>query len=327
VIGSGLALAAIISLAMIGAPIVAIDSIRSLGARFATSDEVRSTAPIALILLVLAAPVLYPLIIDSWHGIEGPFTLPSDASGYVQYWRSFGIQHVPEVSIDGIFGNGARVIAKSAGGVLLFITFGAFVNLFLRERGWIRDAKPIIWATIRVGLIAILLLPLIDAAEHSSTPFVVASCAIPLVLVTERVARVQLQRSQCAMAVILLGFWALVVWRYTWFPAYGILAVTIIWKFLVHADRLNVGSPAARLERGAWNLSVACLGVGLLALDHGAAVGVFNSVAMADITDRVGVALVAPLLLIALIASDAARDLEQGLERRDRERERLGFRP
>jgi hypothetical protein len=67
--------------------------------------------------------------------------------------------------------------------------------------------------------------------------------------------------------------------------------------------------------------------VGLLALDHGAAVGVFNSVAMADITDRVGVALVAPLLLIALIASDAARDLEQGLERRDRERERLGFRP
>lgn len=305
-IATGLALAVLISAAMAGAPLVAIRSLRSIGTRLQMSDEVRVVAPIGLVLLVVAGPVLQPLVMDLWRGLEGPFRLPVDAMGYVHYWGSYGIAHVPEVSIDGIFGHGARIIAIGAAGVVSLLVLSTILNKWDRE-----DTGPAFSIAIRVGLIAAILVPVINAAERSSTPFVVSACALPVILFSERIADVPAPKFEYVVAVVLLGIWAVIVWHYTWLPAYGVLAATIVWKFFLHAREFNKMDVDERVERGALNLSIACLGVALLALDHGTREGVLSSIDVVDVTDRIGVAVVAPIMLIALTVHRAVTAVKE----------------
>jgi hypothetical protein len=210
------------------------------------------------------------------------------------------LTQVRDVSIGGIFGEGDRLIAESAGALLLVLALLAVMNVVMREHGWQRDTRQAFFFAARLGLSAVVVLPIVADAQRQSTPMVVAACAWPAVLMFERANGVVADKRVYANATILLGLWAAVVWHYELLPAYGVLGATVIWKFFLHAREQNQGTPAARVERIAWNLSIACLGAALFALDHGTRAGVFSTTEIADVTDLVGIAVVAPLLLVAL---------------------------
>lgn len=301
--------------ALVLSGVVVLSTIGHLGSFFATPTlatlagqtgafkEWRSAAPIGMVLIVLAAPVAWPLGVDLWRG-EAPFRLPSDVSGYVHFWRAYGIQQVPFVSIDGVFGHGMGVIAEYSGVLFVLVILGAVVSIITGDGT--DGLGVLVVALLRVGGIAVALLPVIAAADRPTAALVLAAASIPALLLTgggtEELRRVLL-------ALGLLGAWAYVIWHAVWLPLGTVLAATIVRRFGFGSRELNNGSDAERVRGIAGFAALALLGLGLLVLDRGGREGVLASTEFSDITDRIALTVVAPLWLVhRAVASRRARD-------------------
>jgi hypothetical protein len=77
-----------------------------------------------------------------------------------------------------------------------------------------------------------------------------------------------------------------------------VLAATIVWRFVVDAKSLNELGEQARIRRIAGFLGLALLGLGMLVLSHGIQGGVLDGASFSDVTDRIAVAVIAPVWLV-----------------------------
>jgi peptidoglycan/LPS O-acetylase OafA/YrhL len=100
------------------------------------------------------------------------------------------------------------------------------------------------------------------------------------------------------VALALLGCWAYAVWHYDWLPPFAVLVATIVWRFVIDAKSLNDLGEQARIRRIAVFLALALLGLGMLVLSHGSQGGVLDGASVSDVTDRIAVAVIAPIWLV-----------------------------
>jgi hypothetical protein len=276
----------------------AIPALATVGARAGIGEDWREAAPIGRVLLVLAAPALLPLCVDLWQGIKGPFRLPSELDGYVYFWREFGVDHVPSVSVSGIFGHGIDDIALYSLGFIAFMLMGAVVNTVLRISGTYKDLGKLMWLLVPIAVIAIALVPVIKAASHPYAALLVGAGAAPALLLMDRSSGRNEMIATFVVALALLGCWAYAVWHYDWLPPFAVLAATIVWRFVIDAKSLNERGEQARIQRISGFLALALLGLGMLVLSHGTQGGVLDGAGFSDVTDRIAVAVIAPVWLV-----------------------------
>src|SRR5262249_31874195 len=121
------------------------------------------------------------------------------------------------------------------------------------------------------------------------------------------------QRRQCVLAVslaaILLGVWAYAVWNFELLPPFAVLAAAIVWRFLISPGNLDHPDGEVRFRRISLFASLALLGLGMLVLSHGGRGPLLPSAELAKVSDRVAVAVVAPIWLVYC----AARDLRPSI--------------
>lgn len=296
---AAVALTGVVVLSTAGATprLVAVPALKSLGTRWGFPEEWVNAAPIGRVLLVLAAPVLIPLSVDLWQGLEGPFRLPSDATSYVYFWREFGIAHVPGVSIEGIFGHGIDKVALTGAVLIGLLLVGAIFNAVVLREKVKRDLRRVMRQLLPVTAIAVALVPIMRAANHPAAALLIATAALPAFLLMDKSAERNAMISRLVISVVLLGGWAYVVWHYDWLPPYAVLAATILWRFVLSAHELNELDEVRRFRRVAGFGALALLGVGMLVLGHGSQAGVLDSNGFADVTDRIAVAVIAPVWL------------------------------
>lgn len=309
-IPAALALSSTVVLAGAGAlrRAVAIPALKTLGTHFGFSEDWRDAAPIGRILLVLAAPVLLPVWVDLWHGLEGPFRLPGDAAGYVHFWREFGLYQATSVNIGGIFGREMQQIALYSGALIAFLLLGWLFNtVFLGDRE--KGLGGVMWLLVPLALVAVAFTPILQAASRPFVAPMIAASGLPAILLIASPP----QRRQCvlvvSLAAILLGVWAYAVWNFELLPAFAVLAAAIIWRFLISPGNLNHPDGEVRFRRISLFASLALLGLGMLALSHGSQSALLPSAELADVSDRVAVAVVAPIWLVYC----AARDLRPSI--------------
>ena len=276
----------------------AIPALATVGARAGIGADWREAAPIGRVLLVLAAPALLPLCVDLWQGIKGPFRLPSELDGYVYFWREFGVDHVPSVSVAGIFGHGIDDIALFSVGVIGFLLAGAILNMVARISNTVKDLGRVMWLLVPIAAIAIALVPVIKAASHPYAALLVGAGAAPALLLMDRSASRNKMIATFVIALALMGCWAYAVWHYNWLPPFTVLAATIAWRFVVDAKSLNELGEQTRMRRIAGFLALALLGLGMLVLSHGTQGGVLDGAGFSDVTDRIAVAVIAPVWLV-----------------------------
>src|SRR6185437_13965700 len=114
--------------------------------------------------------------------------LPSELGGYVYFWREFGIDQVPNVSIAGIFGHGIDNIALYSVGLIVFLLLGAIFNaVFLRDN--VKGLGRVMWLLVPIAVIAIALVPIIEAASHASAALLVGAGAVPAFLLMDSSSR------------------------------------------------------------------------------------------------------------------------------------------
>jgi hypothetical protein len=288
--------------------VAAIPALVTLGSRVGISEDWRDAAPIGRVLVVLAAPALVPLCVDLWHGLEGPFRLPFEIGGYLHFWREFGIDHVPSVSIAGIFAHGIDDIALYSVGLIVFLLLGATFNkLFLRDN--VKGLGRVMWLLVPIAAIAIGLVPIIKAASHPYAALLVGAGAVPALLLVDASVGRDKMIATFVVALALLGCWSYAVWHYDWLPPFAVLTATIIWRFLLDAGGLNQLDEQARLRRIAAFLAVGLLGLGMLVLNLGSRGGLFDSASFSDVTDRVAVAVIAPIWLVHYSLSHLRRSM------------------
>jgi hypothetical protein len=276
---------------------VAIPALGTVGSRLGFSEDWRSAAPIGRVLLVLAAPVALPLGVDLWHGIEGPFRLPADAESYVYFWREFGIDQVPSVTIAGIFGHGLDEIALYSAALIGLLLVGAFFNVvFLRDN--VDGLGNVMWILVPITAIAVAFVPIIQIANRPSAALLIGAAGLPAFLLMDRSAQRDDAIKRLAIALALLGCWAYAVWNVVWLPPFTMLAAAIVWRFLFHPGGLNDLDCELRFRRVALLAALALLGLGMLVLHHGDHGDLLPSNEFADVTDRIAVAVVAPIWLL-----------------------------
>jgi hypothetical protein len=298
---------AIIVLSDVGMPLFAMPTL-GRSSRLGLGEDWQSAAPIAQFLAVLAAPVYVPLLVDLWRGLEGPFRLLSDAGNYVDFWRPFGLAHVPEVSIGGIFGHGTLLMAEYGLGLAAFLVIGVIFNvLFIHDD--IKGIGKSIGFLLRVAATAAALIPILAATTHAYVAVLIGAYALPAVFVIAFVDRSFSERvvQDLVPSLVLLGCWSYVVWHYVWLPPFGVLAATILWRFVLDAGSMNRLERDAKMRRVAGFAALALTGLGLLVLDHGGTRGVFSSLDFADITDRIAVAVIAPIWLVHILVQRQAK--------------------
>ena len=298
-IPGAIALSGVVALSTGGATprLVAIPALATVGSRAGISEDWRDAAPIGRVLLVLAAPALVPLSVDLWHGLEGPFRLPSELGGYVYFWREFGIDRVPSVSIAGIFGHGIDIIALYSAGFIVFLLIGAIFNaVFLRDN--VKGLGRVMWLLVPIAVIAIAFVPIIEAASHASAALLVGAGALPALLLMDNSTERNEMIRTFVLALVLLGCWSYAVWHYDWLPPFAVLAATIVWRFLIDAGGLDELDEQTRLRRIAAFLALGLLGLGMLVVNHDSQGGLLDSASFAEVTDRIAVAVVAPIWLV-----------------------------
>jgi hypothetical protein len=278
--------------------VTAIPALATVGSRVGIGEDWREAAPIGRVLLVLAAPALVPLCVDLWHGLEGPFRLPSELGGYVYFWREFGIDHVPSVTVAGIFGHGIDDIALYSVGLIAFLLVGAVLNTVLRISHTLKDLGKTMWLLVPIAVIAIALVPVIKAASYPYAALLVGAGAVPALILMDRSPSRNTMIAKFVVAVALLGCWAYAVWHYDWLPPFAVLVATIVWRFVIDAKSLNDLGEQVRMRRIAVFLALALLGLGMLVLSHGSQGGVLDGASFSDVTDRIAVAVVAPIWLV-----------------------------
>lgn len=286
--------------------VTAIPALATVGSRAGISEDWRDAAPIGRVLVVLAAPALVPLCVDLWHGLEGPFRLPSELGGYVYFWREFGIDQVPSVSVAGIFGHGIDNIALYSVGFIVFLLLGALFNaVFLRNN--VKGLGRVMWMLVPIAAIAIALVPIIEAANHPSAALLVGAGAVPALLLMDSSSRRDNMIATFVVALALLGCWSYAVWHYDWLPPFAVLAATIVWRFLVDAQSLNALDEQVRMRRVAAFVALGLLGLGMLVLSHGSRGGLLDGASFSDVTDRIAVAVIAPIWLVHYAVRSVAR--------------------
>lgn len=278
--------------------VTAIPALATVGSRVGIGEDWREAAPIGRVLLVLAAPALVPLCVDLWQGLEGPFRLPSELGGYVYFWREFGIDHVPSVTVAGIFGSGIDDIALYSVGLIALLLVGTVLNTVMRTSHTFRELGRVLWLLAPIAVIAIALAPVINAASHPYAALLVGAGAAPALLLMDRSSRRNAMIATFVVALALLGCWAYAVWHYDWLPPFAVLAATIVWRFVIDAKSLNDLGERTRIRRIAAFLALALLGLGMLVLSHGSQGGVLDGTSFSDVTDRIAVAVIAPIWLI-----------------------------
>lgn len=286
---------------------ISIASVSTISKRLGLSTDWRNAGSIGLVLAVIVLPVVGPLGYDLWNGIRSPVALIADARGYVKYWASPRIAHLPSVSISGIFGHGESIVAETSLALWVMLTIGMILKFFLgRDRGDGKDYISFSWFLMRVGLTALALIPILQTANSVTTCLILCGCAIPSILLSHR-GEQQKTNARLApsgvlerftLASLLLAAWAVIVWHYYWLSASGVLALTVGWRFLVRAGELNEFEPLVRTRRSLGLLALALFGAGLLILGRGGQSGVLP---FGDVTDRIAVSVIAPIWLIATV--------------------------
>jgi hypothetical protein len=300
VIPGAVALSGLVALATGGLMlrVAAIPALATAGSRAGIGEDWREAAPIGRVLLVLAAPALVPLCVDLWHGLEGPFRLPSELGGYVYFWREFGIDHVPSVTVAGIFGHGIDDIALFSVGVVVFLLAGAVLNTVMLARDTTKGLGKVMWLLVPIAAIAIALVPVMKAASHPYVALLVGAGAAPALLLMDSSSSRNKMIATFVVALALLSCWAYAVWHYDWLPPFAVLLATIVWRFVIDAKSLNDLDEQVRMRRIAVFLALALLGIGMLVLSHGSQGGVLDGASFSDVTDRIAVAVIAPIWLV-----------------------------
>jgi hypothetical protein len=284
---------------------VATPGLAWFGPRFGLSENWRDAAPIGRVLLVLAAPALLPLCADLWLGLEGPFRLPSDASGYLYFWRESGLHGVADVSVGGIFGHEMGQIALYAAGSIGLLLVGWLFNaIVLRDRE--KGLAAVMWVLVPVALLAAAFIPVLQAASQPTVAPIVAAAGLPAVLLIAKPEQRRGHVMSMSVAVALLGAWAYVIWSLEALPPFTLLAATIVWRFLISPGDLNDARSEERFRRICIFSSLALLGLGMLVLDHGSRSALVPGTEIAEVTDRVAVGIVAPIWLVYYAARDIA---------------------
>lgn len=269
------------------------------------SEEWRQAAPIGRVLLTLAIPALLPFLIDLWRGLGGPFRLPSDISSYVYFWRQYGIYHVPSVTIGGVFVHQETRVAALAAGFIAFLICGALFNrIFLREK--VTGLGNVMWLLVPFAATAAVFGPVFHAAEHPESAALIAVCALPAILLMDRSSVWEEFVGTFVIALCALGAWCFVVWHYGVLPPFTVLLAAILWRFGLDARTLNDQDATTRARRIAGFAALALLGLGMLVLGHGETGDFLPSDQFADVSDRIAVAVVAPLWLVHLTVRDLA---------------------
>jgi hypothetical protein len=286
--------------------VAAIPSMATVGSRVGIGEDWRDAAPIGRVLVVLAVPALAPLCVDLWRGFEGPFRLFSELGGYVYFWREFGIDRVPSVSVAGIFGHEIDNIALYSTVLIGLLLTGAIFNaVFLRDN--VKGLGKVMWLLVPIAVIAIVLVPVIEAASHASAALLVGAGAVPALLLMDSSSKRDDMIATFIVALALLGCWAYAVWHYDWLPPFAVLLATIVWRFVVDANSLNNLDEQVRIRRIAIFVALALLGLGMLVLSHGSQNGVLDSTSFSDVTDRIAVAVVAPIWLVHYAVRSVAK--------------------
>jgi hypothetical protein len=146
-------------------------------------EEWRELGRVSLLLAVLVFPVLIVLGGDVGQGIKNGLWFPSDLSGFYFYWQYYDIIGIPSVTASGIFGHVDTVVWATALGLSVITFFGMLLQGFRKD---VRDGFKVIWFLLRVGLFALALAPVLRMADHSYATFVLAGCAVLVVMVTSR---------------------------------------------------------------------------------------------------------------------------------------------
>lgn len=296
---AALALSSTVVLASTGAfrRAVAMPSLATLGPRFEFSDDWRNAAPIGRVLLVLTAPALLPLCVDLWQGLEGPFRLPADASGYVYFWREFGLHEVAHVSVGGIFGHEMQQVALYGAGLIAFLVIGWLFNaVFLGDRE--KGLATVMWVLAPIAVLAAAFIPILEAASQPIVAPILAAACLPAILLIAKPEQRQSYVMLVFVAIVLLGAWAYAIWNLKALPPFTLLAATIVWRFFVSPGDLNDKCSEVRFRRICMFASLALLGLGMLVLDHGSRTTLIPSTELAEVTDRIAVGVVAPIWLV-----------------------------
>jgi hypothetical protein len=202
------------------------------------------------------------------------------------------------VSVAGIFGHGIDDIALYSLGFIAFMLAGAVLNTVLRISNTVKDLGKVMWLLAPIAAIAIALVPVIKAASYSYAALLVGAGAAPALLLIDRSSSRNRMIATFVIALALLGCWAYAVWHYDWLPPFAVLLATIVWRFLIDAKSLNDLDEQARIRRIAVFLALGLLGLGMLVLSHGSQGGVLDGASFSDVTDRIAVAVIAPVWLI-----------------------------
>ncbi len=295
---AALALSGTVALASTGAfrRAVAMPSLATLGPRFEFSDDWRNAAPIGRVLLVLAAPALLPLCVDLWQGLEGPFRLPADASGYVYFWREFGLHEVADASVGEIFGHEMQQIALYSAGLIAFLLIGWLFNAFFGDRE--KGLATVMWVLVPIAVLATAFIPILEAASQPIIAPIIAAACLPAILLIAKPEQRQSYVMLVFVATALLGAWAYAIWNLKALPPFTLLAATIVWRFFVSPGNLNDKRSEARFRRICIFASLALLGLGMLVLDHGSRTTLILGTELADVTDRIAIGIVAPIWLV-----------------------------
>jgi hypothetical protein len=275
-------------------------------AKLGFSEEWREAAPIGRVLLILAIPALIPFALDMWRGLSGPFRLPSDATSYVYFWRQYGIDKVPSVSIGGIFVHGEATVALVGAVFIGLLTCGALFNTIILREKVSGLGKPM-WLLVPLAAMAAVFGPVLHAAEHPESAALIAACALPAFLLMDRSKVWEETVSTFVLAFCLLGAWCYVVWHYGFLPPFAVLLATILWRFGLDAKSLNERDTETRARRVASFAALALLGLGMLVLGHGGVGNFLPSSEFGDVSDRIAVALVAPIWLVHIATKDLVR--------------------
>jgi tetratricopeptide (TPR) repeat protein len=266
--------------------------------------EWRDLGRISLLLGVLALPVLYILGADIFTGVKEGVWFPSDLQSFYFYWRDYGLVTIPVVSASAIFGHTETVVWEVSLGLAAFFGLGLLIQFSKKDA---RDAWPMLWFLLRVGVLAFLFAPVARLADHSYATFTLTACTVVVVLVTFGRDRLPTVVWSAILAGGALALWSLALWRATWVPAAALVCLTILQRFVYNAGELNKPGKYRR-NRIAYFQAVSLVAIGMLALGHGAAAGFFESEDLSSVSDRISLSVVAVIWLVILIAGqkDAA---------------------
>jgi hypothetical protein len=204
------------------------------------------------------------------------------------------------------------LLAEYSTAFLVFLIFAVILAVIMRNS--VTGVGPTLWFLFRTAAIAIALLPEVNAANRASTTFVVGAAALPaMYLCSDPTKQIRTKLiPELVLSLLALTAWSYIVWHYSWLPAYGVLALAIIWRFGFSATELNEDD-AETVRRSAGFAGLALLGLGMLLLDHGALTGLFDSNQFANISDRIAVTVVAPLWLVHNVIARAPRRIGHGV--------------